>query len=129
MTDTNDELRQHCEDIAYKIDRLSSGMYYDNETGDLVDDIPEDCDDEDRYQDLTQYVFDDDLGIKIITSLDGKDLYGAEICVAWGGPNIYINTRDAYVEGYWGSTEARYPFSYNARDQINDYIDEVRGCY
>ncbi len=128
MTDTSEELKQHCEELAYILDKLAYGMYYDTETCDVVNDIPEDCEDENRYQDLIEYVFDEEYGIKITTSLDGKDLYGAEICMAWGGPNVYINTRDAYIEGYWGSTEVKRPFSYNARDQINDYIDEDRGC-
>lgn len=127
--DTDDELKDKCERIAIRLKNLACGQYYDTETGEYVDEIPEDCDDEGRYEDLYAYLFDDNFGIKIITDLDGGDLYGAEICVAWGGPNIYINTRDAYVEGYWGSTEVKVPFSYNARDMIDDYIDELRGGY
>jgi hypothetical protein len=68
------------------------------------------------------------LGIKIITSLDGSEYYGAEICVAWGGPNIYIETRDSYVRGYWGD-EVSVPLSYKARDAIDYIIDELRLDY
>ena len=130
MADSTDkELRDTCERIANRLRNLAFGQYYDTETGKMVGNIPDDCDDEERYQNLYTYALDDNLGIKIITDLDGKDLYGAEICVAWGGPNIYINTRDAYVESYWGSTEVKIPFSYDACNIINDYIDELRGCY
>ena len=130
MVDNTDvELRDNCERIAIRLRNLAFGQYYDTETGEYVSEIPDDCDDEERYEDLYTYVFGDNLGIKIITSLDGSTLYGAEICVAWGGPNIYINTRDAYVEGYWGSTEVKIPFSYDACGMINDYIEEIRGCY
>ncbi len=126
---TDEELRDTCERIANRLRNLAFGQYYDTETGKMVGSIPDDCDDEGRYQDLYTYVLEDNLGVKIVTDLDGNTLYGAEICVAWGGPNIYINTRNAYVEDYWGSTEVKIPFSYDARDQINDYIDELRGCY
>ena len=126
---TEIELEEDCRYLAEKLNDLASGKYYDTETGEMVDEIPEDCEDDERYQDLERYVIDDNLGIKIITDLDGGDLYGAEICTAWGGPNIYINTREAYIEGYWGYSEVRVPFSYDARDRINDYLDELKDCY
>lgn len=127
MTDTDEELRQQCRDMADTLNALASGQYYDTETGEFVDIIPDD--EEDRYQSLEEYVLDDNLGIKIIIDIDGNCFYGAEICVAWGGPNIYINTRTSYVEGYWGCTEVKEPFSYTASDEINNYIEELRGCY
>jgi len=35
---------------------------------------------------------------------DDKTLKGARILVSFGGPNIWINTVTAQVEGYWGSS-------------------------
>lgn len=35
---------------------------------------------------------------------------GARICVALGGPNIYIDTRHNLVQGYWGGDRAEVPY-------------------
>jgi hypothetical protein len=133
MSDTKKELEEMCKNIAEKLGLFASGYVYDNEEGKMVDKdeiVNEDGEyDEDRYEDLYQYLFEDNLGIKILTSLDGSDYFGAEICVAWGGPNIYIETRDSYVKGYWGSDQVEYPLSYTVRDRIDDEIEELRSCY
>ena len=43
---------------------------------------------------------------------NGKQVFnGCELLVAFGGPNIYIDTRYSLVSGYWGSD--RVEFSYN----------------
>jgi hypothetical protein len=44
----------------------------------------------------------DALDIEYIVSRDGSYL-GARVLVAFGGPNIWINTRTKTVEGYWWS--------------------------
>lgn len=130
MSDTKKELEEQCRWIVEKVEALASGSLYDTETGEMIDrdDLEDPNDyDESRYQNLFDYIADN-LGIKIITGIDGGDYYGAEICVAWGGPNIYIETRDSYVRGYWGD-EVSIPFSYIARDAVDDIIDELRSCY
>lgn len=131
MSDTKKDLEEQCRSIVEDVEALAGGELYDTETGKMIDrDDLEDPDDydEERYQNLWDYITDN-LGIKIITSLDGGDYYGAEICVAWGGPNIYIETRDSYVRGYWGCDEVSVPLSYYARDAIDEIIDELRSCY
>lgn len=53
--------------------------------------------------------------IKVIVDLhDTSDVYGARIMVAGGGPNIYIDTSENTVEGYWGSTKV-----------VRCYTDEI----
>ena len=113
-----------------KVEALADGKLYDSETGEMIDrdDLEDPNDyDEERYQNLWDYIADN-FGVKIVTSLDGSEYYGAEICVAWGGPNIYIETRDSYVKGYWGD-EVSIPLSYSARDAIDEIIDELRLYY
>ena len=51
--------------------------------------------------DLYSYV-EDVLDIEYTISGSGEYL-GARIAVALGGPNIYIDTREGYVKGYWGA--------------------------
>lgn len=41
------------------------------------------------------------LDIEYIVASDRKTLLGARVLVAFGGPNIWINTRTKQVEGYW----------------------------
>ena len=132
MSDTEMELKVMCQWIVEKLEALASGKLYDEETGEFVDDEGQQGSftelDDNRYTDLYNYIADN-LGIRITTSLEGSEYYGAEICVAWGGPNIYIETSDSYVRGYWGSDRAEVPLSYSARDKIDDIIDEWRQCY
>jgi hypothetical protein len=54
---------------------------------------------------------DDVLDIKYIvgSGWDGT-YYGAEIMVTFGGPNIYVDTRDNTVYGFWGSDRAQWGF-------------------
>ena len=52
---------------------------------------------------------DDVLDIKYIVGSDGT-YYGAEIMVTFGGPNIYVDTRDNTVYGFWGSDRAQWGF-------------------
>lgn len=124
MTDTKEELKEMCQALADKLRMFLDDMLYDTESGDMVfrSSLPDDYD-EDRYCDLGYYL-DDNYGVKCITDLRTNDLYGAEICMAWGGPNIYIETRDSYVRGYWGSDVVEVPLSYEVSDKINDIVED-----
>ena len=137
---TYGDLKRMCDSIVETLNDFNDGKVYDCETGAMVDKdeleeawIKEHEDeefelDEERYEDLYTWL-SDNYGVKIITDITGEDLFGAEICVAWGGPNIYIETRDAYVRGYWGSTTVEVPFSYSVCDKINDIINDWKECY
>lgn len=69
----------------------------------------------------------DALDIEYIISSDRKTVLGARILVAFGGPNIWINTRTKQVEGYWWGDSCI--MSYD-RDEmgIEDAIVELWGC-
>jgi hypothetical protein len=56
-----------------------------------------------------------------------KEYRSAQICIAWGGPNIYIDTATKDVELYWGSERARYPVSYDAIDIIDEWAESYWG--
>ena len=60
-------------------------------------------------------VFDylqDALEIEYIVS-SKKEYLGARVLVAFGGPNIWINTRTKTVDGYWWSDSATASFQDN----------------
>ena len=49
-----------------------------------------------------------------------SEVLGARVLVAFGGPNIWINTRTNEVEGYWWGDKCVLPYS---RDEIG--LDEA----
>ena len=54
-----------------------------------------------------------------------KSYLGAEIMVAGGGPNIWVNTYTKQVEGYWGGDKVLEPFIDNLG--LDDYCEEMYG--
>ena len=60
--------------------------------------FPDELNDEDRTSALDY--LQDALDIEYVVS-SKKEYLGARILVAFGGPNIWINTRTKQVEGYW----------------------------
>ena len=54
-----------------------------------------------------------------------KRYLGAEIMVAGGGPNIWVNTYTKEVEGYWGGDRVTAPFIDNLG--LDDYCEEMYG--
>lgn len=63
-----------------------------------------------------------------ITYLTGakKEYKGVELLVAFGGPNIYVNTRYNQVEGYWGGTNCT--LSFKDKLGLDDYYKEMWEC-
>lgn len=57
-----------------------------------------------------------------------KEYKSVEICVAWGGPNIYIDTSGGYVNLYWGGEKADYPLSTDVVESIDDWAEEYWNC-
>lgn len=69
----------------------------------------------------------DVLEISYIINQD-KSYKGTILLVAFGGPNIYINTYEKQVKGYWGGDE--YIVSYfNDKLGLDDYCEEMYSCF
>jgi hypothetical protein len=82
----------------------------------------------DEYGD-TQTAFDylqDVLDIEYIVN-SKKEYLGARVLMAFGGPNIWINTRTKQVEGYWWGDSCI--MSYD-KDEINidSALSELYNC-
>jgi hypothetical protein len=69
---------------------------------------------------------DDTYDINYLVNAD-KSYKGARLLVAFGGPNIWIDTFTQTVEGYWWNerVDARY-----SKDEIglDDMCEEFYGC-
>lgn len=67
----------------------------------------------------------DALDVEYIVNFKGEYL-GARVLVAFGGPNIWINTRTKTVEGHWWGDSAFASFEDNIG--LDDAIEEVWNC-
>lgn len=67
----------------------------------------------------------DALDIEYIVSSDGT-YRGARVLVAFGGPNIWINTRTNTVEGAWWDERAEASFTDNIG--LDDALSELWAC-
>ena len=88
------DLKHHVQEIAR---RLSEGF----DSADLTDDGEE----------MTAFDYlQGALDIEYIVSSKGEYL-GARVLVAFGGPNIWVNTRTHTVEGHWWGDSAYASFT------------------
>jgi hypothetical protein len=107
-TEIKTDLQKHVDAIAHGI---QNGITHDTCLhchGDLdydnFDDVRDPCSDCEHYHGLTMdgiHYLSDVLDIQYIVTGAGEYL-AARILVAFGGPNIWINTQTKTVEGYWG---------------------------
>lgn len=68
----------------------------------------------------------DALDIEYI--VNGKKEYlGARVLVAFGGPNIWINTRTKQVEAYWWGDSCTMSYSGDAMG-IDEALEELWNC-
>ena len=126
-TKTKSDLQQHVDQIAKHI---NEGITHDtclHCIGDLdhddFDDVRDPCSDCEHYHGLTMdaiHYLSDVLDIQYIVSGSGEYL-AARILVAFGGPNIWINTQTKTVEGYWWGDSAFAPY-------CRDEMDIDGGC-
>jgi hypothetical protein len=102
-----------------------------NITNELADSEPDEFErwhDEGQPDDFTPTGYDylqRTYDIKYIVGSDGT-YYGAELMVAGGGPNIYVETRDNTVRGYWGGDKAQWGFLDNIG--LDDACEELYQC-
>ncbi len=104
-TDTQDQLFQQVRHIA---DQIESGEYESSN--------------EDEPQGAFDYLSD---ALDIEYTVDSKGQYlGARVLVAFGGPNIWINTRNKSVDGYWYSDRAEAHY-FNDELGLDDALEEL----
>lgn len=120
MTTDNDMLKDQVLNI---VDTINNGAEYEYCPDCGCDKFANDecCDTfKGRVMDAIDYL-SDTLEITDIICEDTGDYLGAKILVAFGGPNIWINTQTKTVDGFWWGEE------YQGR-YVNDEMDIGNIC-
>ena len=113
-------LKEHVEHIVYTIE---NGLSY------------EDAGQEEEAIELGLEITDSISGFDYLTdALDiqyivnsNKEYLGARVLVAFGGPNIWIDTLNNRVEGAWWSDKATVYYNHDLMD-IDDALRELWEC-
>jgi len=112
MNDTKHDLQDQVRMIAKEIEYGFDSVDYDSEDSSIMDWL------------------EGVLDFQWIVSSDKETLIGARLLVAFGGPNIWVDTSRGIVEGYWWQDSAFETFdtdTYNARD-LQDYLEMIWSC-
>ena len=72
------------------------------------------------HETLPEYI-NDCLEVEYTMNLWGV-LRGVKILVTFGGPNVYVNTRTAKVEGYSNNEHMEIDLPFDVLQEIEDYI-------
>ena len=126
MTDNEtfeQNFRKSLEDIANEIVRL----YHDSN---LYVHEDEDDDNSEEY-----YYFDENYNLDYIWR-DRYGLMGVRVMIAYGGPNIWVDSFNQEIIGYWGASEIHVPLPsdvcYSITNHYEEYIDylidDIRAC-
>lgn len=134
------ENRAHCKHIAQKVEAYADGLVYRcpecNDIIHLPDDVGDkyrcpDCGAVQDIEDLEQLsIWDymsDILDLEYRVGSD-REYRSCRIMVAFGGPNIYIDTASRSVELYWWNERANYLLSSDACDAIDEWAEEYWSC-
>ena len=110
-----------CESDSYKMlvkscDNIANTLESIYEDNFVIDD------DDDEY-DFRCY-FDDDIYNLDYVWRKGCGLIGVRIMVAFGGPNIWIDTMEGAVCGYWGTDVYKAYLTTACNDAITNYFTE-----
>lgn len=127
----------HCIAIANELDAFaSSSMIRCPECGEIVsrpyeegEGVELDCGckvDIDDIDEVSIYDYFEDRIYDIKYTISGDfDYWGARVMIAFGGPNIYIDTNSSRVELFWGSSKAYAYLDYKTRDAIDAYFEDM----
>jgi len=129
----NQENFEQCKRIAEELREIAAGEVYrcpncgeeiHRETSDEGENAtcPE-CGEQLEEVTIGDY-FDDALDIEY--TCDAQKRYkSARVTIAWGGPNVYVDTRKKAVLLYWGTDEEEYPIDYDTCNEIDDYFEDL----
>lgn len=142
---TDRENREHCKRIAEELDAIAEGKIYkcpecgelieldeghENENGDALHVCPvcgAEYEEDDAEQVSMWDYFSDVLDVEYTVD-SRKEYRGARLMVAYGGPNIYVDTMEEAVRLYWCTDRAEYPLSSSTVEAINEFGEELYNC-
>lgn len=105
------ENREHCRRIAEELENIVDGKIYDDD-GEQVT--------------LWDY-FADCLDIEYRINAQ-KEYKSVQVMIAFGGPNIYIDTASGNVELYWWTDRASYLLRSDVIKEIDTIFEDYYNC-
>ena len=127
--------KKHCKAIADTLEAIADGRLYKcPECGEYVEDNNLFCDcgcqvdligsDENEPWEMVRFYdyFENALDIDYIVN-SSKEYKACRIMVAFGGPNIYVNTWDRKVELYWWTDHAEFYLGSDVCDAIDEWAE------
>ena len=144
QAETDRENREHCKHIAEELEKYANGeIYRCPECGEAIEWNNDQynseeasytcshCDatfEESELEALSLWDYlSDALDFRFLMASD-KSVIAVKICVAFGGPNIWIDTESQSVELYWWTDRASYPISRAVCDALDEWAEEYWGC-
>lgn len=123
------EHNNHCTQIAETLKKYADGrMAICPNCGKVFEDAEACpyCEEDLEEQGVIDY-FADALDIEYRIGSD-KEYRSARIMIAYGGPNIYIDTQSGKVELYWWNEEGEAWIDDEVVDAINEFMEELYNC-
>lgn len=132
MTDTDNDLLAMVKGIANEItnpptvtddgiEAEEAGLVWSDELDAYLDEDGDEV--ETRDKSASDFMEHDALDFEYTISAADRAFLGANICVTFGGPNIYVDTRRRVVTGYWG--RAKHEASFQDNMGLNDWCAEM----
>ena len=131
---------EHCKHICEELEAYVEGRVYKcpdcGEVFKMPDDVGDKfkcpncgsvCDVDDYEQQSLYDYFSDMLDIDYVVNYR-KEYKACRILVAFGGPNIYIDTFTGYVELYWWTNRAKYQLLSDTVNAIDEWAEEYYNC-
>lgn len=138
--ETNIHNREHCKWIAEGVEAYASGTMY--RCPDCNEEFEMAADAGDKYccphcravyavEDFEQLsIWDymsDALDFRFVID-SRKEIIAVKVLVAFGGPNIWVDTESCSVDLYWWTDRASYPLSSDAVDALDEWANEYWSC-
>ena len=124
---------KYCENIAKNLEGIYNGTSFQcpcccglSYTNPNFDKCPV-CGEELVQSSIYDY-FADALDFDYIIGSDRKTLKGVRILVAFGGPNVYVDTIENEVQLRWWNEEGNADLPQYVSDAINDCFEELWNC-
>ena len=130
----------HCKAIADRLEAIADGRLYKcPECGEYVEDNNLFCecgcqvdligsDERDAWEPVSFYdYFENALDIDYVTNSQ-KEYKACRIMIAFGGPNIYVNTWERKVELFWWNESGSFYLSGDACDAIDEWAESYFAC-
>lgn len=115
---------EHCKYISETLDAYADSRVIRGSDGEVVI-LDEYQDEPDNSETLTMFDWlEGALDWEYFIGADG-DYRGAKVLVAFGGPNIYVNTRTKSVDLYWWNKTASWGISEFAAEELDNCLKEL----